>query len=122
MTIGLGIDLVEISRMEKAMENGHFLRRVFTEAERAYAEHGGNAAQHYAGMFAAKEAAAKALRTGFSGFGFLDIEVLRDGESAPSLRFHRGAEKRAEALGVKRSFVSISHERTLAAAQVLLEG
>ena len=50
------------------------------------------------------------------------IEVLRDGESAPALRFHRGAEKRAEALGVKRSFVSITHERTLAAAQVLLEG
>ena len=64
MTIGLGIDLVEISRMEKAMENGHFLRRVFTEAERAYAEHGGNAAQHYAGMFAAKEAAAKAATEG----------------------------------------------------------
>ena len=122
MIRGTGIDLVSIARMAHAAEKAHFVSRVFTASERAYAEARGNAPECYAGMFAAKEAAAKALGTGFCGFCLTDIEVLHDAQGAPMLRFHGGAEKRAALLCVMQSFLSISHEKQYAAAQVILEG
>ena len=66
-TLGIGVDLCAVSRMERAIAKEHFLNRVFTEGERAYLQsRGRSVGQSAAAMFAAKEAVAKALGTGFA--------------------------------------------------------
>lgn len=113
----LGIDLVEIDRVARALKNDRFAERVFTERERRYAD--GKRTETFAGMFAAKEAAAKALGTGFQGIRHTDIEILHNDAGAPYLELHG----RAAALAAgKRAQVSITHSRTSAAAVVLIGG
>ena len=119
MVIGIGVDIVQIDRVQKASEKQRFLCRVFTERERAYAALRSIPAESYAGMFAAKEAAAKALG---SGFGPDAVEILHDASGAPSLKLHGAAKNRAETLGVENAFVSIAHDGGLAMAEVILEG
>ena len=77
---GIGVDMLEIARMQQAIERRpHFIRRMFTDAERAYCERTARPAEHYAARFAAREAVLKALGTGFSsGIGFQDVSVERD--------------------------------------------
>ena len=74
---GIGVDMLEIARMQQAIERRpHFIRRMFTDAERAYCERTARPAEHYAARFAAREAELKALGTGFSsGIGFQDVSV-----------------------------------------------
>lgn len=122
MVIGIGVDIVQVDRMQKASEKQRFLCRVFTERERAYAASRSIPEESYAGMFAAKEAAAKALGSGFSGFGPDAVEILHDASGAPSLELHGAAKNRAETLGVENAFVSIAHDGGLAMAEVILEG
>lgn len=100
-----------------------FVDRVFTDAERAYcASRGGAAAQHYAARFAAKEAALKALGTGWSGpIAWRDAEVLSSGTGAPTLLFHGHARAVFTQLGATRAHLSLSHTAVHAIAQVILE-
>ncbi|MBX5470015.1 MAG: holo-ACP synthase [Thermoleophilaceae bacterium] len=114
---GIGIDLLEIERLERALERRPRLaERLFTEAEREYAEARARPAQHLAARFCAKEAVAKAL--GLEGWAFRDVEVVATG-GAPSLRLSGAAARRAAELGV-RAEVSLTHSRTVAGAVALL--
>ena len=122
--IGIGMDVEEVPRVANLLDRygDRFLRRVFTDDEVAYSRRRRFPAQHLTGRFAAKEAAMKALGTGHSrGVLWRDIEVVRV-SGPPQLRFHGGARRQFEALGAKRSVVSITHTRALALAQVLLLG
>lgn len=122
--IGLGIDATEIDRIEAAIARfgDRFLRRIFTEGEIAYATRRRNPAPHFAGRFAAKEAAMKALGTGHShGVLWRDIEVVRRG-GPPLLRFQGGAAVRYARMRATASFLTITHSQTLALAQVILLG
>ena len=122
--IGIGTDMCAIGRIEKAIAKQHFCERVYTEQERAYLEtKGKQKAASAAAMFAAKEAAAKALGTGFAkGVSIADIEVTHDEYGAPGLRLTGGAKARMEALGGRQAFLSLSHEGDMALAFALIQG
>ena len=126
MILGIGLDLCEISRISRAIERPRFLERFYTEAERAriLAASEARRAEIAAGLFAAKEAVAKALGTGFDGFGPSDIETTPDAAGRPVCRLYNGAEERASQLssGKYSLFVSITHEKGMAAAVAVLEG
>ena len=117
MSAGIGIDLLEIERLERALERRPRLaERLFTEAERAYARSRARPAQHLAARFCAKEAVAKALA--LEAWSFRDVEVLgRAGP--PELRLHGAAAARAAELGVRVS-ISLTHTRRDAAAVATL--
>jgi holo-[acyl-carrier protein] synthase len=109
----VGIDLLEIERLERALERRPRLAaRLFTDAELAYAEGRGRPGQHLAARFCAKEAVAKAL--GLQAWSFRDVEVL-PGEGPPQVRLAGAAAARAAALGVSVS-VSLTHTGRDAAA------
>ena len=109
----VGIDLLEIERLERALERRPRLaERLFTEQERRYAAARARPGQHLAARFCAKEAVAKAL--GLDGWSFRDVEVLV-GDGRPSVRLFGAAAGRARALGV-RVDVSLTHSRRDAAA------
>lgn len=97
MIIGVGVDLVDIRRIERLLQKygTQFIQKVFTLEEQAYASQRPHQARVYANRFAAKEAAAKALGTGMrGGVGWKDIEVCRAPSGAPSLCFHGRAHKK----------------------------
>jgi holo-[acyl-carrier protein] synthase len=122
--VGLGIDATDLHRVRDMVERygDRFLRRVFTDAEIAYCQRRRDPVPHLAGRFAAKEAGMKALGTGHSrGVIWRDVEVVR-GSGAPRIVFHREAARHAEALGTRRTLLSITHSESLAFAQVLLIG
>ena len=122
MILGVGVDIVAISRIERLIEKPRFLERLFTEKERERFEHIGYIPQTIAGVFAAKEAVSKALGTGFSGFGMRDIEILPDEYGAPHASLYGGALARFSHIGGAAIHLSISHERTHAIAMAVLEG
>jgi holo-[acyl-carrier protein] synthase len=124
MLVGTGTDLIEIARIRGSIARfgERFLRRVFTPGEIAYCERKKNAAESYAGRFAAKEAAAKALGTGIAmGVTWLEIEVRREPGGRPTVHFMGRARARAEAMQVAAASLSITHSRELALATVMLE-
>jgi holo-[acyl-carrier protein] synthase len=119
----LGIDLTEVDRVAQVLERwgDRFVARVFREGElSARRRHPRARAEHVAGRFAAKEAAMKALGTGWRGLAFRDIEVGRDARGKPVLSFHGRALARARELKVTSMEVSISHSRDAAVAVVAL--
>jgi holo-[acyl-carrier protein] synthase len=121
--IGIGLDLVEVSRIRDLLERhgDRFKERTFTTGEIAYCDKCADPAMHYAARFAAKEAGAKALGTGFAdGVSWKDIEVMRAENGAPALVFHGGAATLASTKGVTSVLVSLSHTKDTAAAQVVL--
>lgn len=123
MIRGIGIDLADIARMESAYKKfgERFAERILVKAEMESAPR--NFIFFLAGRFAAKEAAVKALGTGFNGnISFHDLQILNDAAGAPVLYFQGHARKRFLSLGAKKSYISITHERTMAAAVVILEG
>ncbi len=125
MILGTGIDLVEIPRLVRSLERygEQFIRKIFTGEEAAYCEARARRAEHYAARFAAKEAVMKALGTGIArGVGFKTVEVVRESGLAPEVRLYRGARDRADALGVTRIHLSLTHTDQTAAAWVVLEG
>ncbi|MGI8903484.1 MAG: holo-ACP synthase [Solirubrobacteraceae bacterium] len=112
----VGIDLLEIDRLERALaRRPRLAERLFTESERAYAAARGRPAQHLAARFCAKEAVAKAL--GLQTWSFRDVEVVA-GDGPPTIRLHGGASARAAALGVVVR-VSLTHTRRDAGAVAL---
>ncbi len=121
MYLQVGVDLVEISRIEAVLRRHgqRFLDRIYTPSEQARAR--GRPAE-LAVRFAAKEAAMKALGTGRIGVGWREVEVLSDPRGRPLLRLHGRAAARAAALGLESFAVSLSHERTMAIAMVVAWG
>ena len=116
------MDATEIARIAAAIERygERFLTKVFTEGEITYCQRRRDAASSFAARFAAKEAAMKALGTGFSrGVFWKGIEVVRRG-GPPQLRFHEGAAARFEAMGATGSLVTLTHSQDLAIAHVML--
>lgn len=123
--IGLGTDIIEVVRIGQMIEkHGEtFLHRVYTEQEIAYCNRRKEYLQHYAGRWAAKEAAMKALGTGWSrGVGWTDLEVTSDASGAPILQIHGGAKEMMEQLGIIRILISISHCRAYATATAIAVG
>jgi holo-[acyl-carrier protein] synthase len=115
---GIGLDLLEIDRLEQALERRPGLaQRLFTDRERAYAAARARPGQHLAARFCAKEAVAKALA--LASWNFRDVEVLNGPGGEPSVTLHGAAAARAAELGV-RVEVSLTHTRTDAGAVAIL--
>ena len=119
-TAGLGVDIVEVDRVKRALERTpRFAERVFTEGERAYCSSKRFPERHYAARFAAKEAVSKALGTGFRGFGVSDIEVVLDEKGKPSVALHGFAAQLAAEKGIVAVHISLSHTSALAVANAV---
>jgi len=122
--VGLGLDIAEIDRIEDAIarHGAPFLERLFTPRETEYCERFKNRFERYAGRFAAKEAAMKALGTGWSrGVRWRDIEVVRASSGKPSLKLEGVAAEIARGMGVNNIVLTITHSGNLALAQVIFE-
>ena len=109
----IGVDLIEIERIRRALERPGFRERVFTEAERAYCDSRPNPAQHYAGRFAGKEAIGKALGCGVH-FTWREIEIA--GRPKPGVRLSGWTQAWSERVRAGRIDLSMTHSRELAAA------
>ena len=124
MIIAIGIDIIEIARVEEVFsrQGERFRKRVFTETEIEYCERRASRMSSYAARFAAKEAAMKALGTGWSnGVRWRDIEVVRGETGAPALRLHGRALERLGEIGARRAHLSLTHSEQIAMAEVILE-
>jgi len=124
MIVGMGIDLAEVKRVEAAIaRHGRaFLERVFTPAEIRYCEKHRHAAERYAARFAAKEAAMKALGTGWRrGVRWVDLEVANLPTGRPTLKLYGRSKQLAEEMGVRRIALSLTHGSGFAFAQVIFE-
>ena len=114
MITGVGTDIIEVSRIKRALENrAEFADRMFTPAEKEYCLSGGIPVQRFAGKFAAKEAVAKSLGTSLS---WQDVEILADANGKPEVRLLNGA---AEIAAGRKVMVSISHCHTCAVAYAI---
>jgi holo-[acyl-carrier protein] synthase len=124
MIVGTGIDIAEVPRIRQSIARfgDRFLRRIYTEDEIRYCDSKANRVERYAARFAAKEAAMKALGTGWShGVRWQDCEVVRMPGGRPTIAFHGKAGEVAARLGVKNAALSLSHTAEQAIAQVILE-
>ena len=124
MIVGLGLDIAEIDRIGRAIERygAHLLERLYTPREVAYCETHKNRFERYAARFAAKEAAMKALGTGWRlGVRWRDIEVTNEPGGKPTLALAGVARQLADRLGVKNISLTITHSGNLALAQVIFE-
>lgn len=124
MIVGLGLDIAEIDRIGAAItrHGAPFLERLYTPREVAYCESHKNRFERYAARFAAKEAAMKALGTGWrKGIRWRDIEVTHELSGKPTLALVGVARQFADRLGVKTISLSITHSGNLALAEVIFE-
>jgi len=123
--IGIGMDLVEISRVERLMEwkGDRALKRLFTFREVDYAARRAQPARSYAARLAAKEAGFKALAGSeiARAIGWRDLEVVMRSDGSPTLALHGHARRRATELGVTRIHLTLTHTNTTAGAMVVLE-
>jgi holo-[acyl-carrier protein] synthase len=122
--IGLGLDIAEIDRIGAAIKRhgAAFLERIYTPSEVEYCESHKNRFERYAARFAAKEAAMKALGTGWRrGVRWRDIEVAREPSGKPTLRLEGVTREIAQQMGVKNIALTITHSGNLALAQVIFE-
>lgn len=123
MIIGIGCDIIEIARVQKAVQRQAFQNRVFSVEEIAYCT--GRGQQQYASFaarFAAKEAVLKAFGTGFRGGSLTEIEVYNDALGRPEIKFSGYYKELAEKSGVTKCHLSLTHSRDNAAAYVVMEG
>ncbi len=124
MIVGTGIDIAEVDRIANSIARfgRRFLERIFTPEEIRYCESKANKAERYAGRFAAKEAAMKAIGTGWNhGVTWRDVEVRRAPGRRPTMEFHNKAGEFFRKLGAARAHLSITHTKDSAMAQVILE-
>ena len=124
MIVGTGIDIAEVPRIAESINRfgERFIRRVFTEGEIRYCESKANRFERYAARFAAKEAARKALGTGWNnGVRWRDVEVVREPGRRPTIKFHAKAAEVAARLNAKNISLSITHTAEQAMASVILE-
>lgn len=122
MHIRTGIDLVEVKRVEKAIQKQHFVDTVYTKKEQEYCDaRGKGRGASYAARWAAKEAVVKALGTGLSGGALTDIEIINDEAGCPHVTLYGGIAERAESIGVLGISVSMTHVKEYAAASCCIE-
>jgi holo-[acyl-carrier protein] synthase len=124
MIVGTGIDIAEVPRIAASIARfgDRFLHRIFTEGEIRYCDTKANRAERYAARFAAKEAAMKAIGTGWNhGVSWQDVEVSRLPGGRPTITFHRKAAEFAAKLGTKHVALSLTHTAEHAIAQGILE-
>ena len=124
LIFGIGIDIIEVARMEKQISDGgsSFQKRIFTENEITYCEQKRNKAQHYAARFSAKEAFFKAIGTGWrNGLTWKEIEVLNDDLGKPNIFLHGKTKQFIEDNHIKNIHLSLSHLKETAVAVVILE-
>jgi len=124
MIVGTGIDIAEVPRIAGAIARfgQRFIQRIYTETEIRYCDSKANRVERYAARFAAKEAAMKALGTGWNhGVRWRDIEVRRQPGGRPTIVFAGKAADFAAQLGAAHVALSISHTADQAIAQVILE-
>ena len=123
MILGVGLDVCDVRRLQRALARAGFRERVYADSEVRDCEGRARRHLHYAARFAAKEAYFKAIGTGWGkGVGWRDVVVERPGGGAPCLRVTGAAARRASDLGVTRSHLSLSHAGEYAVAVVVLEG
>lgn len=123
MILGIGLDIVDLNRIEKALNRwgDKFIDKVLTPNEKRSISK--NKVQYVGSRFAAKEAVVKALGTGFSnGISIKDVEVISSPNSPPTIVLHGMAQIVADKKKVKRIFLSISHEKNITGALVVIEG
>ena len=124
MIVGTGVDIAEVLRIRESIERfgERFLHRVFTDGEIKYCERKASRFESYAARFAAKEAAFKALGTGWAaGVKWVDVEVERLPSGKPELHLHGEALVRATSMGATRFHVSLTHDQLVSCAVVVLE-
>ena len=124
MIVGTGVDIAEVPRIAAAIERfgDRFLKRIFTDNEIRYCESKANKVERYAARFAAKEAALKAIGTGWrGGISWTEVEVTREPGGRPTITFHGVAGEFAKKMGARRAHLSLSHTVEHAIAQVILE-
>jgi len=123
MITGIGVDIVQVKRMERWIENTQLLERYFNSEELLIIQsRGKSAAQSLAARFAAKEAFVKALGTGFLNISLKDITVCAEQNGKPFIKLSSAAREAFENSGAQKIFVSLSHERENAIAMIVLEG
>jgi len=127
MILGVGVDLIEVVRIQRALENpriGQRVRqRVFTDGEVEYCERRKRKYESYAGRFAAKEAVMKALGRGWGRkVGWLDIEVVLAVSGEPGISLYDKASSFARELGIEHFSLSITHTESYAIAYLIAEG
>ena len=121
MIVGIGNDIIEIERIEKAISKEGFKNKVYTQRELENIEKRGNRTETYAGIFSAKEAISKAIGTGVRGFSLTDLEILNDDLGKPYVVV---SEKLDKILKTKKEDyqieISISHSRKYATAMAII--
>ncbi|HCS74831.1 MAG TPA: holo-[acyl-carrier-protein] synthase [Clostridiales bacterium] len=121
LILGIGLDIIETARVESKIENQRFLDRVYTPSEQKYILARKRNGHSAAGIFAAKEAVAKALGTGFGTVRWTEIEIIQDPKGKPCVNLSGAAQQRLEKMGGKHVLVSITHIKDLAAAQAVID-
>lgn len=124
MITGIGIDVVQNDRIRDSIDRfgDRFLDRIYTQGEKEYCKNSANPAIHYAARWAAKEAAFKALGTGWSaGVKWKDVEIERLASGKPEIHLHGEALTLATSQGAKRFFVSLTHDQLISCAVVIFE-
>lgn len=123
MILGIGIDIVHISRMKRWQDNPKLLKRYFHSSELKDAEKRGDGAIHsLAARFAAKEAYGKALGTGLRDMRLIDIRIENDSAGKPLIQLFGNAQQHFASIGGKGLYVSLTHESNNAIAVVVIEG
>ncbi len=123
MIKGTGIDIIEIDRISKALQNNHFTNRIFTKPEQDYCNsRKKQSAASYAARFAAKEAVVKAFGTGMRGGSWKDIEILPNKDGMPHVKLYGYFAYMATKRKIYNIYISLSHAKNHAVAQAILEG
>ena len=123
MITGIGIDIVQINRIENWLSDKKLIERYFHPEEISLANSRKNCeAQTLAARFAAKEAFGKALGTGFANITLKDIMVVNEGSGKPEIKLFGSAKKAFEESGARKVHISLTHERDNAVAMIVLEG
>lgn len=122
MIKGIGTDIVAIERICRAVEKETFLKRYFTQKEQEFFTAKKNKPETIAAVFAAKEAVAKAMGTGFRGFHASEIEIVHDEKGAPGCLLHGRCKQKSKQLEITKIHVSLSHSAEYATAFAVAEG
>jgi len=124
MIVGLGVDIVNINRIEFVIKKWgkKFLQRIFTSREINYCQQHSNSFQHFAARFAAKEAIFKVFGTGWRNISWQEVEIINNSMGKPEVKLIGNAKLIAEKMIIQNIHISLSHEKTYAIAQAIAEG